>query len=49
MQVAADSIKKVRKDCYKFIKSHETSTEKFGNKNGMIKSFLFPMSHLEEI
>ena len=34
---------KVKKDCFKFIKSQETSTEKFGNKDGMLKSFLIPM------
>ena len=31
---------KVKKDCFKFIKSQETSIEKFGNKDGMLKSFL---------
>ena len=34
---------KVKKDCLKFIKSQETSTEKFGNKEGMIKNFLIPI------
>ena len=34
---------KVKKDCFKFIKSQETSSEKFGNKDGMLKSFLIPM------
>ena len=34
---------KVKKDCFKFIKSQETSTEKFSNKEGMLKSFLIPM------
>ena len=34
---------KVKKDCFKFIKSQETSKEKFGNKNGMLKFFLIPM------
>ena len=34
---------KVKKDCFRFIKSQETSTEKFGNKDGMLKSFLIPM------
>ena len=33
----------VKKDCFKFIKSQETSSEKFGNKDGMLKSFLIPM------
>ena len=43
MQVAADCFNKVRKDCFKFIKSQETSTEKFGNKEGMLRTFLIPM------
>jgi len=30
---------KVKKDCFKFIKSQETSSEKFGNKDGMLKVF----------
>ena len=34
---------KVKKDCLKFIKSQETSTEKFNNKEGMIKNFLIPI------
>ena len=34
---------KVKKDCFRFIKSQETSTEKFSNKEDMIKSFLIPV------
>ena len=34
---------KVKKDCIKFIKSQETSTEKFKGKEKMIKSFLIPI------
>ena len=34
---------KVKKDCFKFIKSQETPTEKFGNKDVMLKTFLIPM------
>ena len=34
---------KVKKDCFKFIKSQETKTEKFSNNNKMLKSFLIPM------
>ena len=34
---------KVKKDCIKFIKSQETSTEKFRGKEKMIKSFLIPI------
>ena len=30
-------------DCLKFIKSQESKTEKFKNKNRMIKSFLIPV------
>ena len=36
--------KKVNKACFKFIKSQETSKEKFKNKEKMIKSFLIPIS-----
>ena len=34
---------KVKKDCLKFIKSQETKTDKFKNKEKMIKSFLIPL------
>jgi len=34
---------KVKKDCLKFIKSQETKTDKFRNKERMIKSFLIPL------
>jgi len=34
---------KVKKDCLKFIKSQETTTDKFKNKEKMIKSFLIPL------
>ena len=34
---------KVKKDCFKFIRSQETSKEKFGNKDKMLKAFLIPM------
>ena len=43
MKVTEECFSKVKKDCFKFIKSQETSTEKFGNKDGMLKSFLIPM------
>tara|TARA_Y100000741_G_scaffold338708_1_gene298991 strand:+ start:363 stop:1289 length:927 start_codon:yes stop_codon:yes gene_type:complete len=36
--------KKVSKDCFTFIKSQETSKDKFKNKKRMIKSFLIPIS-----
>ena len=34
---------KVKKDCFKFIKLQEIKTEKFSNKDKMLKSFLIPM------
>ena len=40
MRLSENCFKKVKKDCFKFIKSQETSNEKFGNKEGMIKNFL---------
>ena len=43
MKLFEDCFKKVKKDCFKFIKSQETSTEKFGNKQGMIKNYLIPI------
>ena len=44
MKVTEECFGKVKKDCFKFIKSQETSKEKFANKEGMLKSFLIPMS-----
>ena len=35
---------KVKKDSLKFIQSQETATEKFKDKEKMIKSFLIPLS-----
>ena len=43
MKLFEECFKKVKKDCFKFIKSQETSTEKFGNKHGMIKNYLIPI------
>ena len=43
MKLSEECFKKVKKDCFKFIKSQETSTEKFGNKDSMIKNFLIPI------
>ena len=43
MQQLSSCFDKVKKDCLKFIKSQETSKEKFSNKEGMLKSFLIPM------
>ena len=43
MKLSEECFKKVKKDCFKFIKSQETSTEKFGNKDQMIKNYLIPI------
>ena len=43
MKLAEECFKKVKKDCFKFIKLQETSTEKFGNKEKMVKNFLIPI------
>ena len=43
MKLSEECFNKVKKDCFKFIKSQETSTEKFGNKERMIKNFLIPI------
>ena len=43
MKLSEECFKTVKKDCFKFIKSQETKTEKFGNKEGMIKNFLIPV------
>ena len=44
MQSIIECYRKVSKDCFKFIRSQETSKEKFKNKEKMIKSFLIPIS-----
>ncbi len=44
MQSITECYKKVSKDCFKFIRSQETTKEKFKNKEKMIKSFLIPIS-----
>ena len=43
MKLSEECFNKVKKDCFKFIKSQETSTEKFGNKERMVKNFLIPI------
>ena len=43
MQQASLCFSKVKKDCFKFIKSQETKKDKFRNKERMIKSFLIPL------
>ena len=44
MKSTAKCYNKVKKDCFKFIKSQETSKDKFKNKEKMTKSFLIPIS-----
>ena len=43
MKLAAHCYSKVKKDCFKYLKSQETKTDKFKNKERMIKSFLIPL------
>ncbi len=44
MNLVEDCLNKVKKDCYKFIKTQETSSDKFKNKDKMLKHYLIPMS-----
>ena len=44
MQSIVECYKKVKIDCFKFIKSQETKRNKFKNKNKMLKSYLIPLS-----
>ena len=43
MKITDECFDKVKKDCFKFIKAQETSTEKFKDKEKMLKSFLIPL------
>ena len=43
MLSTAECFRKIKIDCFNFIKSQETSTEKFSNKDKMLKSFLIPV------
>ena len=43
MQLVSFCFNRVKRDCLRFIKSQETTTEKFKNKEKMIKSFLIPV------
>ena len=43
MQSIAECYNKVKKDCFKFINSQETKTNKFKNKNRMLISYLIPI------
>ena len=42
MITVSECFDKVKTDCFKFIKSQETSKEKFKRKEKMLKSFLIP-------
>jgi len=44
MKIYNDCYKAIRKKCFTFIKSQETSGEKFINKERMIKNYLIPVS-----
>ena len=44
MNLVEDCLNKVKKDCYKFIKTQETYSDKFKNKDRMLKDYLVPMS-----
>jgi len=43
MQTVVECYKKVRKDCFKFIRSQEIKKDKFINKAKMVKYFLIPI------
>ncbi len=43
MKSVSNCFTKVKKNCFKFIKSQETSTNKFKNKGRMLKSYLIPL------
>ena len=38
MNFVEDCLNKVKKDCYKFIKTQETSSDKFKNKDNMLNT-----------
>ena len=44
MKPVEDCYSKVKSACHKFIYSQETKTEKFKNKERMLKKFLIPLS-----
>ena len=44
MHLIDECYKKVKNDCFKFINLQETKTNKFKNKNKMLKSYLIPTS-----
>ena len=44
MQSVNECFHKVKNDCFKYIYSQETKTEKFKNKEKMLRSYLIPLS-----
>ena len=44
MNLVNECFAKVKKDCFKYISTQETKTEKFKKKDKMLKSFLIPVS-----
>ena len=43
MSQISECLNKVKKPCYKFISTQEISSEKFKNKDKMLRSFLIPV------
>jgi len=43
MKLVNECYAKVKKNCFKYIKSQETNTNKFKNKDRMLKSYLIPL------
>ena len=43
MELVNDCYISVKKNCFKYIKSQETNTNKFKNKDRMLKSYLIPL------
>ena len=43
MKLVNDCYISVKKNCFKYIKSQETNTNKFKNKDRMLKSYLIPL------
>ena len=44
MNLVNECFAKVKKECFKYISTQETKTEKFKKKDKMLKSFLIPVS-----
>ena len=43
MNLVNECYAKVKNNCFKYIKSQETNTNKFKNKDKMLKSYLIPL------